>query len=319
MKKLLRTALTIGIIFIFVGGLIFFIGFAASGFNFNTLSGVRHENTTKTESSDTKYDSITIDFDTVDINIVFDQSADAVSISYPLSFNKNGDALNEVTVTESENGIILKERVIWKRGLMFWGIKTPVLTVTIPAERSVSLNLETDTGDIVFIGDGQLENLSISVDTGDIKAGDSEISVTEDVNLESDTGDAKFKSIIANNFIAELDTGDLFLGDATVFNNMDISTDTGKINFTGTIIADTIKIDVDTGDVRAKKAVIDAQTITVKSDTGDVSATLAGTKSDYTILISLSTGDSNVENQSGGARSFSLKSSTGDCNVFFTE
>ena len=321
MKKLLKLSLTLGIIFVFAGGLIFLIGFASSGFNFDTLSGINTETVTKAETEENKYDKIVIDFSISDITVVFDPDADNVSVSYPILKNKRGDALTAVTVSENGGTISLKETRLFKYSLItvFYNEKKSKLTVTVPEQRAISLNINADTNDVIFVGNGQLEELTVSVDTADIKAGNSELSVNGAVNIESDTGDVSFRSIAAESLTAEIDTGDLTLRDAMIIKKIDISIDTGDVKLLGNIIAENIEIDTDTGDIDAEDALLDAESIDLSVDTGDIEVKVAGKKSDYNITVEKDTGKVNVTNQTGGTRNLSIEVNTGDCDVFFAE
>ena len=320
MKKLLKLSLTLGIIFVFAGGLIFLIGFASSGFNFDTLSGINAETVTKAETEENKYDKILIDFSTSEITVVFDPDAESISVSYPILKNKRGDALTGVTVSENGDTVSLKEKRLLKYSLVsLFHSDGSKLTLTIPADRAVSLNIKADTNDVIFVGNGQLEDLAVSVDTADIKAGNSELSVNGAVNLEVDTGDASFKSLVAESLTAEFNTGDLTLRDAVVIKKIDISTDTGEVTLLGNIIAEGIEIETDTGDIDAEDALLDSGRIDLSTDTGDIEVKLAGKKSDYNITVEKDTGEVNVTNQTGGTRNLSIEVDTGDCDVFFAE
>lgn len=319
MMKLFKKLLILALVLILIGGVTFTVAFAATGFNFDKMSGIKTVHTTFNESDENTTSKLNLKFETSDVYLKFDDKSDKISISYPEKVNKNGDKLTSTAISESGDTISAVETIGYKINLFLWDFSTSRVEVTIPQDRVVDLTLETDTGDVIIEGDATLTNLSIETDTGDVRTKNSTLSVSGRAFLETDTGNLRLEKINASSLTVEADTGDVTLCDCTVSQNIDISTDTGDISFAGTIVCETLKCEADTGDVDGEDATIDAKAISIETDTGDVELRLIGKSDDYETFVTTRTGNSNIASHKGSPRTLTVKTATGDIEVYFTE
>lgn len=338
MKRFLSKLLALGIIFVLIGGIVFVIGFAMSGFNYDKLSSVKVVDGSFTESADAPIDKIELLFDTTDITVKFDDSASEISISYQMLADKNDKAITTITTAVDSGKLTLKEDLARKINLFPFSPSTKA-TVTVPASRIISLFCNVDTADITVIGSATLQSVTFKSDTGDVNTKDAIIKSLSSFSIETDTGDSRLGKIDTPSLIIETDTGrttftedvvtdvakiETDTGDITVMksltaNRIDAELDTGNLKFKGNVKTSSLLIETNTGDIETDNAIIDAESIVINGSTGDVEVTLFGKSSDYTVTINQSTGDSNIKNQGGGSRTLNISLSTGDVEVDFKE
>lgn len=304
MKKLLKILFLFSGLFIFVGAVLFGIGFLGADGRLKNLSHLTTETYAYTEKADTEIDRVTISYETYTrIHVQLSESATQISVSYERLITKNGKSAGTVTLTDDNGHLQLKETRTWKEKFRALGWSTAKLNVNVvlPANRTYDLSIYTDTGDVILEGDTyNVSSLTIVGDTSDIYLGNTNIVCGGNVRLATDTGD-----IIVGNLTA---------------NRISIETDTGDIKFFGKISANAIGIETDTGDVKTKgNALLDGEIIMLETDTGDVEVKLAGGQLDYTISVDVDTGDTNVHNQLGGERKLTISVDTGDIYVAFEQ
>jgi hypothetical protein len=319
MKKFLSRLVKIGLILTLLGAVLFVSAFAASGFSFEKMSGIVTTTKTYTESENFTANKLILNFDYADIKLNFDENATEISIQYDEKSSRKGDTLSHVTVSESGEALALTESRNWKENLFLWNFKSHTTIVTIPSDRVIELDIETDTGDVVFTGTGTLNGAEISIDTGDLYATRANLTSIKAVKIETDTGDVNLKNLNASSLGIETDTGDIDLTDITATDSIALSLDTGDLEIKGRLTARYLEVETDTGDVDADDAVIDAEVVSIETDTGDISAKIFGKLTDYTVTAKTRTGDSNITNQAGGARKLTVTASTGDIEIYFTE
>lgn len=322
MKRFLARLLAIGLILILIGGVIFVIAFAASGWNFDNISGITYSSVTVTETDVGEINEIKIDFDTTDVKVNFDPEAKEVSITYPIKQNNKGMDLTTVQ-QRYENGMLaLEEEGNSKINLYLWNFdlnNDNIITVTVPQSKIIGVDITLDTGDTAISGIGSLKYLKLETDTGDFNSENSTIAVTEKTSFKTDTGNIKLGKIDTASLYVETSTGDLHTMDVTVTDKINVECDTAYIYMNGTLTAAGIEIETDTGDVEGKKGLLNSPNIVITTDTGDVEIKIAGKKADYTVLTHTDTGDSNITNQVSGAKQLNISTDTGDIEVYFTE
>lgn len=338
MKRLLSRLLTFGIIFALIGGIVFAIGFAMSGFNYEKLSSLSVVDNTYTESADSPIDSIEFFFNTSDINLIFDENATEISIVYQTLERKNKTSFTTITQSIESGKLIFKEAYAGKINIFPIQPSTKT-TVTIPAAREISFFADVDTSDLTIAGNATFKSFRFNSDTGDINAKGATIKSLTSFSIETDTGDTRLGKIDATSLSIETDTGDVSIregiildktiidtdtGDVTIVGSLtsertEIETDTGYITFKGEVKTTSLTIKSSTGDIETENAKIDAVNIEIDASTTDVEITLAGHKNDYTVIIKQTTGDSNISAQTGGTRTLNITLSTGDIEVDFKE
>jgi len=318
MKKFLSKLLVFGLIFILLGGIVFLVGLAASGWSLEKLSGITVTDTAYTESEAKTVNRLNIDFDNTDVKIIFDESADAISVTYPTKTSRNGKKLTSVSIVETESTLTLKEKNHWRINLFLWDFSDEKLTVILPADRGISLYIDTDNGDIRSEGKGALANMVLSVDNGDIDTTQSDITTSGKLSFDTDNGDVKIGKFDTVSLSADSDNGDITLGDGAASDKIELSTDNGDIKFKGRIASPHLTIETDNGDVETEGGgLADAERINIETDNGDIEIKLSGSKSDYTVSIKNDLGDSNITSQQGGSKSLSIDSDLGDIEVYF--
>jgi len=338
MKKLFSRLLALGIILVLIGGIVFVIGFAISGFNFKKLSSAKVVDGSFTESADAPIDTIELLFDTTDITVKFDDTASEISVSYQTLADRNDKAITTITAIVNSGKLTVKEECARKINLFPFTPSTQA-TVTVPASRVISLVSDVDTANITVIGTATLQSVVLKTDTGDVNTKDAVIKSLTSFSVETDTGDTKLGKIDTPSLSIETDTGytkltedvvtdmakfEVDTGDITVMksltaNKIEVELDTADLKIRGNIKTSSLFIDLSTGDIETDNGVVDAESIVIDGRTGDVEMTLLGKASDYTTTINQSTGDSNIKNQVGGSRTLNISLSTGDIEIDFKE
>ena len=336
MKKLFSRLLALGIILVLIGGIVFVIGFAMSGFNLDKLSSLKVVEGSFTESADAPIDKIELLFNSTDITVKFDETASEISVVYETLTDKNDKAITTISATVESGKLTVKEACARKINIFPFS-KSTKATVTIPKDRVISLISKVDTGDVTIIGTATLQEVSLTADTGDVKTKDAVIKSLTSFFMESDTGDFRLgkidtpylhietdtgyttftEDVVADAVEIEVDTGDIRVMKSLSANKTEIEMSTADLKLFGTLKTTSLFVEFSTGDVEAEDGVIDAESIVMEGRTGDVEATLFGKLSDYTVLINQGTGHSNVKNQEGGPKRLSISLSTGDVEIDF--
>ena len=136
MIKHIKKLSTIGLILILVGGVLFTVAFAASGFNFSNLSGVKLVEKIEALRGDTE--KLTINTGTTDVRIEFSATAEEISVKYYEKQKRNGEPLKSLVITSTEKTATIKEKVDFDSYLTFWDFKNTTMTVTIPESLKTS-------------------------------------------------------------------------------------------------------------------------------------------------------------------------------------
>ena len=318
MKKFLSRLLAFGLIFILLGGIVFLVGFAASGWNLEKLSGITVTDTVYTESEGKNLSKLNINFNNSDVKIIFDENADAISVTYPVKTSRNGKNLTSVSIVETETTLTLREKTHWLKNLFLWDFSDERMTVVLPAERGISLSVDTDNGDIKAEGKGTLKDMTLSTDNGDVDTTPSEITSSGKLSFDTDNGDIRIGKFDTVSLSADSDNGDITLTGGAASDKIELSTDNGDVKIKGRIAASLFTIETDNGDVETDNGgLIDAERTNIETDNGDIEIKLTGSKSDYTVSLKKDHGDSNITSQTGGSKYLSIDSDLGDIEVYF--
>lgn len=318
MKKFLSKLLVFGLIFILLGGIVFLSGLAVSGWSIEKLSGITVTDTVYTESEGKNLNKLNINFNNSDVKIIFDENADAISVTYPTKTSRNGKNLTSVSIVETESTLTLKEKTHWLKNLFLWDFSDERMTVVLPAGRGVSLSVDTDNGDIKAEGKGTLKDMTLSTDNGDVDTTLSEIISQGKLSFETDNGDIRIGKFDTASLSADSDNGDITLTDGMASDKIELSTDDGDVKIKGKIATSLFIIETDNGDVETDNGgLIDAERTNIETDNGDVEIKLSGSKIDYTVSLKKDHGDSNITNQTGGSKYLSIDSDLGDIEVYF--
>ena len=294
MNSVFKKLLIGGLVALLVGGVLFTIAFAASGFSFEKLSGLSWESQTFTESADAK--TVVIDVDNSDVTVKFDKNADKITVSYYVCNNRSGKELKNFNVTDSNGTLSLKEHTRWQYDLFLWTYKDTDVTVIIPEGRAVALDISTDNGDVNIYGSANIPNLHIDTDNGDAEI----------------NGQIRAKGVTV-----ETDNGDVEITGSFTANSLTVETDNGTFEAEGTLSVNTLSIETDNGDIEAEDALITANKISFSTDNGDIEARLFGAEADYKIAVETDNGKSNVTNQTTGSRALNIVTDNGDAYIIF--
>lgn len=257
-------------------------------------------------------ESICVNTEETDVDIVFSETAEKITVEYPQKSIGGGRPMNEVDISLESGRLRLDERrVLWLFSLFDSDER---ITVTVPAGRYLNYELSTEAGDVT-LGEGVRANtLDVVTTTGDITLGSAV--VTESITLTATTGDVLLSGYVAAEEISvSVTTGDINLNSDVIGNRLRIVGTTSDVTASGTVKVALLSINGTTGDV-SFGGVLDARVIEIDLTTGDVELDLIGFRDWYSITAESTTGDSNI-NGGSGERTVNIKSTTGDVRINF--
>ena len=294
MKLTLKMNLGLGLAFLLVGGILFTIAFAASGFSFNKMTGTKYENRSYTETG--LISAVSIDVGNSEVTLKYDKNAEKISVDYSECIKSNGKVASSFSVTEANGKLTITENTRWIYCLQLWSTKNTKIVITVPEGRELSLDVDTDNGDVKVYGDAKFQSLNIETHNGDIDLDGN--FTANDVNIETNNGDIEIqKSLTANTLTAELDNG--------------------TFEVDGALTVKTLTVELDNGDIEAEDGLITAQEIYFTTDNGDIEANLFGKVTDYKITVHTDNGKANVQNSLTGERTLYIKTHNGDAEITF--
>ena len=321
MRKLLKIFCLAGLVLVLAGGAVFGVGMIFAKGDLKALSHLKSVEYTYAESAENPIESIEIDYDCdADIYVDFSDTAEKVSVQYAGLQTKRNKPASKLTLSDANGALKIVERtkLVGKLNGFSFATQTKVV-VTLPSDRTYSLVLDMDTGDITLKGNANVKNLRLSTDTGDIDTENAVITCEGGMEIDVDTGDVELGTFTTKSLIIESDTGDINLKNGTASEKIELSTDTGDMEIEGLLTAKEIVIETDTGDCETDGGCLDADVIRLEADTGDIEVNLAGLQSDYAIYVDKDTGECNVSSQEGGERKLFIETDTGDIYVSFAE
>ncbi|MBQ9064253.1 MAG: DUF4097 family beta strand repeat protein [Blautia sp.] len=308
--------ITTGVIMLAAGALLCGISFTALGFNFGGLDKVKFETNTYEVKDD--FRNITIKANTEDIKFTPSEDGACKVVCYeeeddPHQVNVQGDTLT----------IDRKEKNKWH--LFSIKTETPWITVYLPNDKYNTLSIDADTGDVDIPEDFSFDDITLSLDTGDINC---RAKAAGDANIKTDTGDITVHGLSADSMKLISDTGRIDIADVNLLGDMDIRESSGEVfmenvtgrNFTSNgstgdltmknvVVTGEFNLERDTGDIEWNGC--DAETIYVKTDTGDITGTLL---SDKVYITETDTGSVDVPKTTTGGRC-EITTDTGDIRI----
>ena len=317
MGKAVKIWLTVALVFVTLGVLLFVGAMIKNDWDFNKLSTVTY--TTNIYDIDGDFKSISIDVETTRIEFAPADDGRCKIVCF-----EDEKVRHAVSV---QNGTLVIDTVDTREWYEHFSISfdQPKMTVYLPGQAYESLRVKTDTGDIAIPKEFSFDTLKIDGDTSDV---DCFASASHGIEIKLTTGDIRLEEIAAEQLRLTTDTGRIQVNTADVGANIRIETDTGKVELTDTscndlyaesdtgsitlknvIGAGSFTIESDTGDITFDHS--DATEISVKTDTGDVTGTLL---TDKVFLTETSTGRISVPKTTTGGRC-ELKTSTGDIKI----
>ncbi len=317
--KALKYICLIALLVLLIGAVVFFVAFAISGFKIENLSTVVYENYEYKESAENKITSISVKYDNTDVEIVFTDS-DTLTVSYPKMFTRAGKAASEVILSDSNGVFSLSSKAIWYRMFGF-NFTSPTLRISVPLDRACDLSIVSNNGSITFLGAGSANTGAVMLDTdnGRVDISAVEISSSGEVYIDTDNGKISTGKINAKKFTIDSDNGAISLGGGNIEGAVKIESDNGKINLTGDIIAQRFEVECDNGKVTLENGVITADTIILNVDNGEIKAKISGRNSDYRVSVDVDNGKSNIGTTQSGDKRLSVECDNGDVEIYFTE
>lgn len=316
MKKLFKILLVVALCLILLGGITFTIGIFAADGKFSDISLEDVKMHTYAERAESPVTAIKLDFDTTDVEIRLEDTKQ-LSIEYPQLFSKKGKPRTEMKVTETENSVAITEYRPWYNNISIISLN-PTAILHLPKSRVYALDISTDTGDVTFHGEKlQTRILAIETDTGYVNASETELVCENKITIDTDTADVRLGKLSCSSLSVEVDTGDIFVTDGNVTENAVFDLDTGDFTLTGTLQANSFKASSDTGKINTLNGCISARNIHLESTTGDVSATLAGSQTEYTVTAKTNTGSKNIFSGGNGEKTLEISTNTGDIRIEF--
>ncbi|MBQ3015865.1 MAG: DUF4097 family beta strand repeat protein [Clostridia bacterium] len=240
LKKLLLVAVALFL----VGGLTFFVAFAASGFNKNGIAATEIKENLYEEKIDNALTSISIDY--ANANIIV-SVGEKLTVTYPEHYTKGGNPISRVTLNDNGGKLVIDEEIDSLKSVGY-DLARPTVKITVPSGRALTLDLETELGDVTLSGINA-EKLHASAENGFIALND--ITSNGIIDLETERGEIEmFGTITATGLEAETGSGDISHKD-------------------GIITADKISFSSDVGDVLATLAGKESDyTVLIEKDLG---------------------------------------------------
>ena len=307
MKKANKITIIVAIILVATGIALFVAGFAMMNFNFKEASDMKYT---------TNIHKITEDFSSISINISVADIAFIVSDSGEsrVEYYENDKRIHTVAVN---NGVLCIEEQKNFNMFNFIGIdfdhprvtlylsrtdfdslhiNSDTSLIVVPAEFSFrAANIDNHTGDVSYNAP-TATGLSIKTTTGRIMVSD--ISVSQDIYLQANTGHVTLTSARAEGYVhvltstgrihlEDIECGDIDITSSTgnknisrlKCRNLTSESTTGRTSLTDVIAEGNVIIKADTGDVTLER--FDAEYTKITTNTGDVKGTVVGNKVIY--------------------------------------
>lgn len=298
LSKLLKIIVSVAIALIVLGGSITLSAFAAAGWDITFMSAVTYTEKTYTERTENVINRIDIDYSNAEIQIVTGET-DSLCVEYPQPMNRKGEKASEITLTDENGTLTVREDVSWKQNFLLfnWNYLPPKLTVRIPAERTLQLTVATNNGSITLHG----ENAQFST-----------------VSLTTNNGSLQIDKVTAQHLTAKTNNGSIGVANVSVENKTCLKTNNGSILFNGSFNANECEAETNVGSVETRNGYIAAQTVRLSTNVGSLTITLQGTRQDYTATIEHNVGKANILSGGSGAKTLHLHTDVGEINVSFT-
>ena len=334
MTKTLKILIGIAVALILAGAVLALVTLASVGFDTGKLGAGKFETKTYTPEGDLSSLEISLRITDVTVRV----ATDGVLRVECYETEKQP---HTVTLADGKLTVTATDQRKWYEKITIFS-KSPKVTVYVPAGEYESLTLETDTGDVRFLGElfgDALEEppirllfgkFDIKTDTGDvemiagtyrasvkIKTGTGDVSASafqaaDDVGIRTNTGKVILTDAHCGDLAIETDTGKVKLRDVNCA-ALTVETDTGSVTLTNVVGTGDAKIETDTGDVRFDRC--DAANYRVRTSTGDVEGTI---RTEKVFFASSRTGETDVPHTRSGG-DFDASSSTGDIEITIAE
>ena len=275
MKKRTMIALIVAAALIITGGIILVLGLSFAGGSKGESKLVRQEITIQ-ES----FDNIAIDMADCDVKFAMFSGRDDCMVEVHSYKNvKHTAAVEDGTLK-----IKMIDKRNWTDHINIGWTESMEMTVYLPAAEYESLQVRTDTGDIILAQEPFFREVTLRSDTGDISctgiSGDlldcmtstGDVSVQNSapniLQLQSNTGDFAARVVACDEIHMKTNSGDVDAENVNV-RMLTCTTDTGDADLEQVLVEDYLQVFTDAGDVGLESC--DAGTVNIETDTGDVS------------------------------------------------
>lgn len=283
------------------------------------------------------------------IGAVERQEKKTVEVTEPFTSLRVQEGSADVKLLPSEDGGC---RVVYgesKHSRCRVGVENGTLTVVRETEehsRSGLFSFEDTLPVCIYLPAGDYETLSVSSDSGDVKASDGLsfqkveiVTVSGDIRLEdleaetlsakSSSGDIRLRGCSAASLTLETSSGDQTVdetvcsgdgklhsgsGDieleASSFRSLDLSSNSGKTTLSKTVCSGTVKAETGSGGISLRKA--SAASFDLRTTSGDVNGSVVGS-----VDFIVDTGSGSVRTRGGvrGAAACRVRTGSGDVDL----
>ena len=277
----------IAAVFMFIGGVLCFVGYLAAGSNLNNMN----PNPTTKKSYDYS-DSVT--------------SLDLTNGDYILKTSGDDKIHVETIETEyityeikTENGLLKIKQTDsrpWYKTIMALnlGWDMPKATVSIPEGSYKTINVTSGSGDLTIDSGVSAEKANLNCTSGDITVNGTfgELTVT------SSSGDISVKGTVTENLSVSTSSGDVTLNlSETATGSISAKSSSGDITANDAVCGEELTLISTSGDILFNRC--DANTVTLKTTSGDIVGSLLSGK---TFSARTSSGDIRIpEDEAGGS------------------
>lgn len=317
MRKTTKMWLVAAASLVVVGLILFAAVMSEYQWDFVKLSTGKYE--TNTYEISEKFSSLSVNTDTADIIVVLSDDGKCKVECYEEEKSKHS-----VTV---EDGTLVIKVIDNKSWYDYIGINfgSPKITVYLPKAEYTALSITGSTGDVELPKDFKLENVDISLSTGNV---DCFASASGRIKIKTSTGNICVENTSAGVLDLSVSTGGITVSNVICEGDTNIKASTGKTKLTdieckniissgstgdislrNVIAAEKFFIKRSTGDVRFDGS--DAAEIFVETDTGEVVGSLL---TDKVFIANTATGSVDVPKTVTGGRC-EISTSTGNIQI----
>ena len=297
MAKGAKIWLTVAVILIISGILLFACTMTANGWDFSKLDTTDYK--TNTYSLRESFRNISIAADTADILFASSTDGSCTVLCYEAANAGHTVSVVDDTLTIQVDS---SKNLLDYIGMNF---ETPTITVYLPEAEYQSLSIRSSTGDIEIPAYFLFADMDIHVSTGNIQ---NFASVSGAMSLRVSTGNIAIESITASALTLTTSTGRI-TGNNIICTALRSTGNTGDIILKNVIAEDAISIERSTGDVTLQSC--DAPQLWIQTNTGDVTGSLLSRK---VFIVQSDTGKITVpESTTGGT--CKISTTTGDIRI----
>ncbi len=295
MKKTAKTWLITAAALLVIGTVVFASAMFALGWDFKKLSTVNGE--TKTFEIDEKFTSVEISAITEDVEFAFSNDGKCKVVCF-----EENNLKHTAEVKDGKLKVTVKDERKW---LDFVGINfnSNKITVFLPKSEYQSFKIDSKTGEIFLCGDFKVDNVSVSVKTGEVNIAHL---TSSSIEVTTTTGEIEISDLVCSGYVkTDSTTGDVELENVICKGILSSGT-TGEVSLEDVIAREYISIERSTGEIEVDKC--DAPELYLKTTTGDVCGSLLSEK---IFITQTTTGRVSVPKSASGGKC-EIKTTTGD-------